>query len=98
MTPVVKAFVLASFSQLEAKIKELEAKIQKLTPRNSSLPPSTEHPHARPKPKPKTGKKKRKQGGQKGHAKHSRELIAPEECDDVIPCHSLHSQSLPTLW
>ncbi len=60
MTPVVKAFVLASFSQLEARIKELEAKIQKLTPRNSSLPPSTEHPHARPKPKPKNGKRKRK--------------------------------------
>jgi hypothetical protein len=86
MTPAVKAFVLAAFAQLEARIKELEEKVQKLTPQNSSVPPSTQHPHARPKPKPKTGKKKRKQGGQKGHTKHSRELIATEECNDVIPC------------
>ena len=86
MTPAVKAFVLAAFAQLEARIKELEEKVQKLTPQNSSVPPSTQHPHARPKPKPKKGKKKRKQGGQKGHAKYSRELIATEECNDVIPC------------
>jgi transposase len=82
MTPAVKAFV----AQLIARIKELEEKVQKLTPQNSSVPPSTQHPHARPKPKPKKGKNKRKQGGQKGHAKHSRELIATEECNDVIPC------------
>ncbi len=82
MTPAVKAFV----AQLLARIEELEEKVQKPTPQNSSLPPSTQHPHARPKPKPKTGKKKRKQGGQKGHPKQSRELIAPEECDDIIPC------------
>ncbi len=93
MTPAVKAFVLAAFAQLEARnqelearIKELEEKVQKLTPQNSSVPPSTQHPHARPKPKPKKGKNKRKQGGQKGHAKHRRELIATEECKDVIPC------------
>ncbi len=86
MTPAVKAFVLASFAQLEARIKELEEKVQKLTPQNSSVPPSTQHPHARPKTKPKKGKKKRKRGGQKGHPKHSRELIASEECNEVIPC------------
>jgi transposase len=84
MTPAVKAFVIAAFAQLEARIKELEEKVQKLTPQNSSVPPSAQHPHARPKPK--RGKNKRKQGGQKGHPKHRRELIAPEECDDVIPC------------
>ena len=82
MTPAVKAFV----AQLIARIEKLEEQVQKLTPQNSSLPPSTQHPHARPKPKPKTGKNKRKQGGQKGHPKHRRELIAPEECDDIIPC------------
>ena len=85
MTPAVKAFVLAAFAQLEARIKELEEKIQKLTPQNSSVPPSTQHPHARPKPKPKKSKK-RKQGGPIGHATHCRELIATEECNDVIPC------------
>ena len=97
MTPAVKAFVLTAFAQLEARnqelearIKELEEKVQKLTPQNSSVPPSTQHPHARPKPKPKKGKNKRKQGGQKGHTKHSRELIATEECNDVIPCIPNH--------
>jgi len=82
MTPAVKAFV----DQLIARIEKLEAKVEKLTPQNSSVPPSTQHPHARPQSKPKKGGKKRKQGGQKGHSKHSRELIAPEECEEVIPC------------
>ena len=86
MTPAVKAFVQSAFAQLEARIKELEEKVQKLTPQNSSVPPSTQHPHARPNPKAKTRKKRRKQGGQKGHPKHSRKLIAPEECDEIIPC------------
>lgn len=50
---------------LLAKIAELEARLNK-TPRNSSLPPSTEHPHAKPAPqKEKSGKKS---GGQPGRA------------------------------
>ena len=86
MTPAVKAFVSEVFAEFEARINELEAQLQNLTPQNSSVPPSTQHPHARPNSKPKTGKKKRKQGGQKGYSKHSRELIAAEECNEVIPC------------
>ena len=39
MTPAVKAFVLAAFGKLEARIRQLEEQVQKLTPRNSSLPP-----------------------------------------------------------
>ena len=65
MTPAVKAFVLAAFASFEKRISEFEAKFLKLTPQNSSLPPSTEHPHAKPLSKPKTGKK-RKPGGKKG--------------------------------
>jgi len=75
MTPAVKAFVLALLKRLD----QAEAKIEKLTPRNSSLPPSTEHPHAKPKPKQPPAKK-RKQGGQKGHKRHLRELIPSEHC------------------
>ena len=45
MTPTVKAFV----AQLIARIEKLEKQVQKLTPQNSSIPPSTQHPHARPK-------------------------------------------------
>lgn len=67
---------------LLAKIAELEARFPK-TPQNSSIPPSTQHPHAKPvKPKSKANKKR---GGQPGHAKHERPLIPTEQCDEVIP-------------
>ncbi len=68
---------------LLAKIAELEARLGK-SPRNSSLPPSTEHPHA--KPKPEKSKSPRKQGGQPGHPKHERALIPTEDCQQMIPC------------
>jgi len=69
MTPAVKA----AFLELLDRIDHLEAQLQKLTPRNSSVPPSREHPHAKPKRNPAGKKKKRKQGGQKGHKRHERE-------------------------
>jgi len=81
MTPAVKAAFLA----LLDRIDELESQIQKLTPRNSSIPPSTEHPHAKRGRKPNSSKNKRKQGGQKGHQRHTRELIPSEKCDSVTP-------------
>lgn len=83
MTPAVKAFVKALIAHFDARIADLESQVQKLTPQNSSLPPSTQHPHARPT-RPKRDGKKRKRGGQKGHQKHQRELIPQEQCDDVI--------------
>lgn len=81
MTPAVKAAFLA----LLDRIDELEAKLQKLTPQNSSLPPSTVHPHAKAEPKKKPGKR-RKPGGQKGHKRHQRQLVPSEECDSVTEC------------
>jgi transposase len=72
--------LLARIAQLEARVDELEARLNK-TPRNSSLPPSTVHPHARPAPQQeKSGKKP---GGQPGHPKYERALIPTEECHDV---------------
>ena len=65
---------------LLVKIQELEARLNK-TPRNSSLPPSSQHPHARPQPPKRKSKKKR--GGQPGHAKHERPLIPTKDCNDV---------------
>ena len=67
---------------LLAKIAELEARLNK-TPRNSSLPPSVEHPHAKPASRKEQGGKKR--GGQPGHAKHERALIPVEQCTHVVP-------------
>ncbi len=76
MTPGVREFVRS----LLKRIAELEGRLG-LTPQNSSLPPSTQHPHA--KPASRKRKSKRKRGGQPGHPKHQRPLIPTEECDDV---------------
>jgi len=65
---------------LLARLAELEARLNQ-TPRNSSLPPSSEHPHA--KPKRDLRRQRRKSGGQPGHAKHQRPLIPPEQCTDI---------------
>ncbi len=61
---------------LLAQIAELKAEIARLkkTPQNSSLPPSTQHPHA--KPAPRRPKSKKKRGGQPGHPKHERPLLS----------------------
>jgi hypothetical protein len=51
MTPAVRAFVgilLDRIAMLEARVEELER--GRKTPQNSSLPPSSQHPHARPQP------------------------------------------------
>ncbi len=64
------------------RLAELEARLGK-SPQNSSLPPSAQHPHAKPK-RPQRDAKQKKRGGQKGHQKHHRKLIPPEQCNDVI--------------
>jgi transposase len=67
---------------LLAKIQQLQDQLNQ-SPRNSSVPPSTEHPHAKP-PRPKSPAARRR-GGQPGHPKHERPLLPTEQCDDVIP-------------
>ncbi|HEU5117781.1 MAG TPA: DUF6444 domain-containing protein [Isosphaeraceae bacterium] len=69
--------LLVEIQRLNDRLVELEAR---KTPQNSSMPPSTQHPHARPTPKART---KKKQGGQHGHKKHQWSLIPTEQCDDV---------------
>jgi len=78
MTPAVRSFV----ESLLDRIRKLEARLG-MNPQNSSLPPSTQHPHARPQPPRRRSKRKR--GGQPGHEKHERPLIPPEDCDAVNP-------------
>jgi len=78
MTPAVRAFV----ESLLDRIRKLEARVG-LSPQNSSLPPSTQHPHARPQPPKRKSKKRR--GGQPGHEKHARALIPSDECNEVHP-------------
>ena len=78
MTPAVRAFV----KSLLDRLGQLEGRVG-ANPQNSSLPPSTQHPHAKPQ-SPKR-KSKRRRGGQPGHEKHTRTLIPSEECDRVHP-------------
>jgi hypothetical protein len=76
MTPAVRGIV----QTLLDEIAGLKARVGS-NPQNASLPPSTQHPHARPQP-PKR-KSKRKRGGQPGREKHERPLVPTEPCDDV---------------
>ena len=80
MTPAVKAFVESLLDRLEA----LEAKVRQADSRNSSRPPSTEHPHAKPKRKPIPKGKPR--GGQEGHQRHQRALVPAEQCTAIVDC------------
>lgn len=73
--------LLAQVEELQRQVRELQSRLDQ-TPRNSSRPPSSEHPHAKPKRKAKP-KGKRQRGGQKGHKKHQRRLIPAEQCDQT---------------
>lgn len=72
LSPEVRAVVEAIIQHYERRIAELEAELARLkkSPQNSSRPPSTQHPHAKPsRTEPKS---KRNAGGQPGHPKAER--------------------------
>lgn len=80
LPPDFQALVRAIMDHYERRIAELEARLAK-SPQNSSLPPSSQHPHAKPPTaKPKS---QRRRGGQPGHKKHERTLIPVEQCAAV---------------
>lgn len=92
LPPEFRALLEAVIEHYERRIVRLEAELAavraeleaaKKTPRNSSLPPSSEHPHARPAPQ--TEKSGKKPGGQPGHPKHERPLIPVEQCQEIVP-------------
>jgi transposase len=83
LPPEFQALIQAVIEYYEGRIAELEARLGK-TPQNSSLPPSSQHPHAKPDRRKRKSKKRR--GGQPGHKKHERPLIPTDKCDEV---HSL---------
>ena len=91
MRPAVRALVevlLKRIDELQAENRALRVRMEKLearldkTPKNSSLPPSSQHPHAKPAP-PKPASK-RKRGGQPGHRKAERALLPPEQVDETL--------------
>jgi hypothetical protein len=78
--------LLARIAEQDRRIAALEAEVasRQKTPRNSSLPPGAEHPHAKPPRETKKGCRKRR-GGQPGHPKHERALLPTEQCQAVVP-------------
>src|SRR5215207_9477688 len=70
LPPAVQAYIRS----LEARLADLEARLGQ-TSANSSKPPSSDPPHAKPAP-PKTPSDKRK-GGQPGHPKRTRPDLPP---------------------
>jgi transposase len=87
LPPEFQALLQTIICHYEKRIADLEAEIAALkkTPRNSSLPPSSEHPHAKPPRHPDPKRCGKKRGGQPGHPKHDRALIPPEQCQAVNP-------------
>ena len=78
----VRELVRTVIDYYETRIQDLELRLGR-NPQNSSLPPSSEHPHAKP-PRPKRKPSGRKRGGQKGHAKQERTLVPPEQVTETI--------------
>ena len=76
--------------QLSARIEELERKIALLRrdSSNSSKPPSSDGPTAKPKARPAKKSRKRKAGGQPGHKGKKRDLVPVDEVDiieEILP-------------
>ena len=79
--------LVATVERLTARVQELERKVALLTrdSSNSSKPPSSDGPAAKPRPRRPMKSKKRKPGGQPGHKGTNRNLIPVEDVDRVIP-------------
>ena len=70
---------LRRIAEQDARIAELEARLGQNS-RNSSKPPSSDFPGAA---KPEAGSTGRKRGGQPGHEPSRRELLPPEQVDQI---------------
>src|SRR5919108_4413331 len=67
--------------RLEARVGELERRLNRSS-RNSSLPPSQDPPSAPPRPRGEGSGRKR--GGQHGHEGRYRQLLPPEQVDEIV--------------
>ena len=77
------AQLTAENTALKAQVADLNSRLG-TTSRNSSKPPSSDPPGFTRKPKKKS---KRRPGGQPGHKRHERELLPPDEVDEVVAVH-----------
>jgi transposase len=78
-----QAALLAVIARLEQRIAALEARLGQDSS-NSSGPPSSDPIHLKRRP-PKPPSAKRR-GGQRGHTRHTRELVPPDRLAAVLDC------------
>ncbi len=87
----------ARIAELEQRVAELSARLAELAEklgqnsRNSHRPPSSDSPAARGQRRGKgKSKSKRKRGAQPGHRPAQRQLLPPEEVDEVVDLFPSH--------
>jgi transposase len=81
--PDAQAAVLALVGGLERRVAALESRLGQDSS-NSSKPPSSDPIHVkRSPPRPPSGEKR---GGQRGHKRHTRELVPPERLTGAVEC------------
>lgn len=81
--PDAQAAVLALVQSFERRVAALEARLGQDSS-NSSKPPSSDPIYVKRRPpRPPSGKKR---GGQRGHERHTRELVPPERLTGAIDC------------
>jgi transposase len=87
--PEAQAAILALIAALEKRIAELEQRLNQNST-NSSRPPSFDPPAVKAKRRPPPPPSGRNRGGQPGHKRHTRALVAPEQLRatfEVKPAH-----------
>ena len=80
--PEAQAVVAVVIAAFEARIADLEARLAQNSA-NSSRPPSSDPPHLKPGPPRRPSAKRR--GGQKGHRRHERVRLEPDQVVDARP-------------
>jgi transposase len=81
--PAAQAAILAVIARLEQRIAVLEARLGQDSS-NSSKPPSSDPLHLKRRPPQPPSREQR--GGQRGHRRHTRELVPAERLDAVVDC------------
>lgn len=71
--------------QLQRQLADTTAKLN-TNSSNSSLPPSSDRFHGKRRPPPPPDRPQKKRGGQLGHPRRQRPLVAPEQVRETIPC------------
>ena len=85
LPPAVQAYLrllVAHCEHLTARVAELEARLNQNSS-NSSRPPSSDGPQVKPAPPRESSGRRR--GGQRGHTRHERVLLPPDEIIDHKP-------------